>query len=172
MNLAIVQAKLWDEGLLVDKKELLTTRSELIEMVDFLQGGSLEWLRQGGHACVMSDKTFLCFEQECLYEKLRAELEHRNHKFNVTQQVMQQEESPPCSKLIEESLNLFNQRALQSTGTVENLEPPVVLCHQNESQETFAHNNYTNSHQVGVDQSRVSEEMHSFYHDQKAIPIS
>ena len=36
MNRAVVQSKLWDEGLLCDFKELLTTRSELIEMVDFL----------------------------------------------------------------------------------------------------------------------------------------
>ena len=50
----------------------------------------------------MSDKTFLSFEQECLYEKLRAELEHRNNQFNGMQQ------SPQRSTLVEESLNLFN----------------------------------------------------------------
>ena len=79
-------------------------------MVDFLQGGNLEWLRQGGHACVMSDKTFMCFEQECLYEKLRAEIEHRNNQFSMTHQLNLQEQSPPpsCTKLVEESLNLFN----------------------------------------------------------------
>ena len=43
-------------------------------MLNFLEGGNIEWLKQGGHLCVMSDKTFLSFEQECLYEKIRGEI--------------------------------------------------------------------------------------------------
>lgn len=42
-------------------------------MIEFLEGGNIEWMKQGGHLCVMSDKTFMKFEQECLYEKLRGE---------------------------------------------------------------------------------------------------
>ncbi len=70
---ACVLDKLFKERL-VERSELLNCRQELAEMVSFLQSGNLEWLKQGGHACVMSDRTFLVFEQECLYEKMRASI--------------------------------------------------------------------------------------------------
>ena len=74
-------------------KDVLMARQELIEMVEFLESGNLEWLKQGGHLCVMSDKTFMRFEQECMYEKLRTELCEPHQE----------------SQLVEHSLNLFNQ---------------------------------------------------------------
>lgn len=53
-------------------REILDARGEFCEMVEFLQSGNIEWLRQGGHQQIMSDRTFLGFEAECMYERMKA----------------------------------------------------------------------------------------------------
>lgn len=65
-----VLAKLAFEGV-SSIREILDARVELCEMVEFLESGNVEWIRQGGHPQVMSDRTFLGFEAECLHEKMK-----------------------------------------------------------------------------------------------------
>ena len=96
---ACVLEKLFRENL-VDRGEMLNCRQELCEMISFLQSGNVEWLKQGGHACVMSDRTFLVFEQECLYEKMRTSI--------VTY------DGASDNKLAEHSLCVYNKRQLAS----------------------------------------------------------
>jgi hypothetical protein len=125
-------------------------------MVEFLESGNTEWLRQGGHPQVMTDKTFLSFEAECMYDRMRTEANgtFENSLCNGTFA------SSPAqsSALVEQSMK--HQRVAASVDS--NMPAPMVFS-QNESQETFAQNNYGSLGHNSINEDDLEE---------KAIPMS